>query len=171
MTSGCHISTEQLSAYYDGEGTPETRRQIAVHLETCLVCAETLASYESISSRVSALFTAIEAPSWLENAVYLSLAEIQGAHEAWRLKWGTLLTAILMAVGLVAIATSPVGRIVWSIIRLLFHGVRGIFRSLRDLPFGAGTGAYPVAFVVICFACSILFVIAGFSISRRWHTV
>src|SRR5437588_10753711 len=44
-----------LSAYYDGEATPDERAQIERHLATCPDCRHVLAEYRVIGSDIRAL--------------------------------------------------------------------------------------------------------------------
>jgi hypothetical protein len=46
---------ESLSDYLDGELTPEDRREVALHLESCSECAETLRELEQVMERAHAL--------------------------------------------------------------------------------------------------------------------
>jgi hypothetical protein len=46
---------ESLSDYLDGELTPEDRREVALHLESCTECAEALRELEQVMERARAL--------------------------------------------------------------------------------------------------------------------
>ena len=46
---------ESLSDYLDGELTPEDRREVALHLESCSECAEALRELEQVMERARAL--------------------------------------------------------------------------------------------------------------------
>ena len=47
--------TDSLSDYLDGELTPEDRREVGRHLETCAACAATLADLERVMEQARAL--------------------------------------------------------------------------------------------------------------------
>lgn len=47
--------TDSLSDYLDGELTPEDRRDVGRHLETCAACAATLAELERVTGQARAL--------------------------------------------------------------------------------------------------------------------
>ncbi len=46
-----HISPDLLSAYLDGELTPDERRPVEVHLEACQVCAVALDGFRGLDAR------------------------------------------------------------------------------------------------------------------------
>lgn len=166
----CEITSEQVSSYYDGELLGAARVKMELHIAACVECQKQLATYRAMSSAISCELRTLEAPSWIEQMVLATIGERLDTYQAVRMKWGTLLVALLMAASVIAIAVSPIGRLVWSVLRMLMHGGRTVFRTLPNLPFGAGTGLFSSSFVVICFGFSIVCAIVLLGLSRRWRT-
>jgi anti-sigma factor RsiW len=74
MTQAIHTTSESLSAYIDGELTPDRAREVAEHLTTCAQCST---EYETLLATVAALRANLEryeAPDVLRARVRTAIA-------------------------------------------------------------------------------------------------
>lgn len=166
----CDVTPEQISAYYDEELAGAAQAKMELHVASCPHCQQELAAVAAMSTNIGQTLQSFQAPSWIEQVVMAAIGEQIDAYQAVRMKWGTFIVALMMALGVFGIAFSPLGRLVWSIARILLHGGRTVFRTLLNLPFGAGTGLFSSSFVIVCFAFAIVCAVAVFGLSRRWRT-
>ncbi|MBM7569022.1 anti-sigma factor family protein [Paenibacillus sacheonensis] len=105
---------EQLSAYLDDELTPDERREIEAHLETCASCQALLEDLAGNNDDLVQTFSLIEAPFDLEARVMQSI----GAEEKRQFACNGRIVALLLGLltlGLFYLLTG-------AIIGKLIHG-------------------------------------------------
>jgi len=85
---------ERLSAFFDGELTPEERREVAAHLEGCEECRRELALLSQLDAALGSL-EAAPAPAALAERV---LDRVQPRRRYW---WQSLAMAASLILGIV----------------------------------------------------------------------
>ncbi len=96
MTVSCEYVAERLSAYMDGECTPEEAEQIRAHLSDCAECEMLLASFKETSEWVAAA-SEVSIPDDLHAGIMNSLkhakAQKTGSPIHFMRRWSTVAIA------------------------------------------------------------------------------
>lgn len=132
----CEHMEERISAYLDGELTPEEQLVLEEHVANCSACASLLEEYKELSSLVQSEFRVYTAPFDLEANVYQQIDVYEKKRQSRRMRATGLIGIALLLGCLAAILLSPVGIAVLSVVRLI---VRVIGNLLPLLWYQAGS--------------------------------
>jgi anti-sigma factor RsiW len=82
----CEEYREELSAWVDGELSPEERARLAAHVDTCGACREALREFEETSHLVRSLDIAIAPARITDAAMHLVRGEARNPGAPWKLR-------------------------------------------------------------------------------------
>ncbi|WAH38363.1 anti-sigma factor family protein [Alicyclobacillus dauci] len=162
----CDDIAQKISAYYDKELSEDEMALVSKHLESCEGCQATYHEFSDLSAFLAREITTIEAPASLERLVTMSIAERLQSHYGFRITWGSLLTTMAMLVCIVCMVVSPIGRIAWSMSRILWSGLKTGSEFLGQNLSG-GISATTIVLPLICFAFAIACCLFLIRIYRR----
>jgi len=97
----CSYFIENVSAFVDGELTPEEAKAMQAHADSCPVCHRLLLDIRQVSDRVGMLPKELEPPKELLGAAfYTRLKQNEKRRKQNRIiRWGSLAAAFIMLIG------------------------------------------------------------------------